>query len=202
MNSKFSRIGVARTAIAAGAVAIFAVAAYWYWSPFVAIRQMQSAARSRDAQAFNEKVDYPRLRESLKTQFTTFLTEQVEKTAESRKAFASLGMKVGMAMVNPMVDAMVRPETVMLAMHDGKMKSGKAARQNAGNVKKETEWDYERVGVDKLVIFPVDKDKTREETVGLVFERSGFATWKLTALALPKSKQTDQTASVSVQPGA
>jgi hypothetical protein len=48
------------TALAAFAIALLALAAYWYWSPFLALKQIQSAARAQDADAFNRHVDYPR----------------------------------------------------------------------------------------------------------------------------------------------
>ena len=59
-------IKISKSVLFAILAAIFALGAYWYWSPFLVIRQMQSAAKVGDADAFNDHVDYPRLRESLK----------------------------------------------------------------------------------------------------------------------------------------
>ena len=117
MNSK---------AIRYGAVAlVLAIAAYWYWSPLLAVHQLQSAAKAGDADTFNDHVDYPRLRESLKGQLTAAFTEHMASQQapdnDFGKAGAALGAMLGMAMVDKMVDAFVRPETVMRAMQEGKM---------------------------------------------------------------------------------
>ena len=48
-----------------------------YWSPILALRSLQTAAQDGDAEAFNEHVDYPRLRDSVKGQFSATLAQKL-----------------------------------------------------------------------------------------------------------------------------
>jgi len=54
------------------------VGAYWYWSPFLAMHQLRTAAREGDTDSFNDRVNYPRLRESLKGQFSAMMAEKLD----------------------------------------------------------------------------------------------------------------------------
>lgn len=186
----------------AAVVTVVAIAGYWYWSPFLAIRQMQSAAQAKDADAFNERADYPKLRESLKGQLSAVMGEQMAKTQDAGNPFAALGSMLGLAMVDRFVDAMVRPETVMRAMQDGQMSPAAAKTSDAPALpssnsdskvlvearKEKPKWTYDRKGVDKLIAYATDPQKPgaqNSEKLGVVFERSGFANWKLTEVRLP-----------------
>ncbi|MBS1169711.1 MAG: hypothetical protein H6R01_629 [Burkholderiaceae bacterium] len=190
MNTKIGK--------AIGAIVVIialAIAGYWYWSPFLALKQMHTAVIKGDAGAFNEAVDFPKLRESLKGQFSAMLAKQVAKQSESgnpyAQAGANLGAALGMAMANSMVEAMVRPEFVMNILKEGRLKKhgqqapNQQAAPEAKNTEKKPEWDYERKGVNQIVVFIVDRTKKKEEQPSLVFERYGFATWKLTEIRLP-----------------
>jgi hypothetical protein len=191
---------------AAAAAAIVAVAAYWYWSPFLAVRQLQSAAQNRDAGAFNGHVDYPKLRDSLRGQFSAMFTDKLAKPADSRsdlaKAGAAFGTRLGLVMVNQFIDAVARPEVIMQAVEDGRLvrkpkQSAGTRQQAAGNlagplgveskVGKPT-WTYERQGVDQLIAYATDPKKPDDGNpakFALVLQRSGFANWKLTEVRLP-----------------
>lgn len=190
-----------KTIKSAAIVAVIAVASYWYWSPYLAVRQMQSAAQTRDADAFNDRVDYPKLRESLKGQFSAMVSEKMGNAEDSGNPFAALGTMLGMAMVNQFVDAMVRPEVMMRAMQDGKLSpkanpaddaassAGSQGNQtNSSNKERHRKWSYERKGTDMLIAYAIDPEKpdqANKEKLGVVFQRSGFANWKLTELRLP-----------------
>jgi len=182
--------------------AAVAIAGYWYFSPFLAIRQMQSAAQEKDADTFNERVDYPKLRESLKGQLSAVMGEKMAKTQDAGNPFAALGSMLGLALVDRFVDAMVRPETVMRAMQEGQMSpkaqpEGEAPAQPGDTPVAQTQqepkdekpkWTYDRKGVDKLIAYATDPKKPsapNSEKLGVVFERSGFANWKLTEVRLP-----------------
>ncbi len=171
--------------------AIFGLGAYWYWSPFLAIRQMQSAAKAGDADTFNDFVDYPKLRESLKGQLSAVLAEKMGDAKKSDNPFAAFGSALGLLVVDKMVDAMVRPELVMKGLQNGKF--GPKAQQadgdsGAGAKEAGQRWDYDRRGLDKLVAYARDDTGADNKRVGLVFERNGFANWKLTEIRLPALK--------------
>jgi type II secretion system protein G len=104
---------------------IASVASYWYWSPYLTMRKMQHAAASADADSFSDYVDYPALRDSLKGQISARMTRDLEKQADSgdglAQAGSALGSMLGLVMVDKIVDAVVRPETVMQAMQSGKV---------------------------------------------------------------------------------
>ncbi|MDI1270497.1 MAG: DUF2939 domain-containing protein [Polaromonas sp.] len=197
-----------KTIKGAAVAAVLTIAGYWYWSPFLAVRQLQSAAQKKDADAFNERVDYPKLRESLKGQFAAIMGERLVKPEDAGNGFAALGAMLGLAMVNQFVDAMVRPEAVMRAMQDGQLapkanspSDSPAPTPPAGKpdvtAKAEPQedkpkWAYERKGVDKLIAYasdPMKPEVPNQEKLGLVFQRSGFADWKLTEFRLPALKE-------------
>lgn len=186
MNSRVLKVGIVGI--------VLVLAAYWYWSPLVAIHQMRSAAQAGDADAFNDHVDYPKLRESLKGQFSVALTSRLASQPQSEnevaKAGAALGAMLGMAMVDKMVDAFVRPETVMRAMQEGKLmpkenSTPRPAPRTSAEASEKVTWQSERKGVDKYIVFASRPGEAEDERVGLVLERSGFATWKLTEIRLP-----------------
>ena len=197
-----------RSLLAAALILVAAVAAYWYWSPFLAVRQLQTAAQEGDAETFNAHVDYPKVRESLKGQFSALVTQKLGAQASSNP-LAALGNMIGLGLVNQLVDAMVRPETVMAAMKNGHLAKpgpaptpaphpgGEAPSAGAATPpssspapEKKARWIIDRQGVNKMTAYAVDPakpDEPESERLALVFERSGFVDWKLTELRMPAS---------------
>lgn len=189
-----------------GSVAVIAVAslvAYWYWSPFLAIRSMQSAAQRNDADAFNQYVDYPKLRESLKGQFSAIFTGAMDKSKPAGddvfgQMGANLGMMLGVAFVDRFVEAMVRPEVVMREMAEAKLKEPAAVPRAAATSpssaasatpsKKDVRWDFERKGVDRVIARGLAPDGKPDSAISFVFDRTGFAHWQLTEVRLPPMK--------------
>ncbi len=188
-------INLGRAALLTLGAAVLAAAAYWYASPYLAIRQLQTAAQNGDAQAFNERVDYPRVRDSLKAQMSAMVADKVGKP-DSSNPFAALGGMLGLAMVDTAVDAMVRPDIVMMGLRSGKFapppKSADAGSGTPQPAQPDPQqgpaWVYERKGLDRLVAYRSRNGVADEAGVGIVFERNGFANWKLTDIRLPPSK--------------
>lgn len=192
-----------KTITTAVLVAAAVTAAYWYWSPFLAIREIQQAAQARDANAFNARVDYPRLRESLKVQLSEKVAEKVGDASGSGNPLAALGNMLGVALANQMVETMVRPEVVMQAMRVGEFgpfskpqtpvpgQPPGPSETGTPSGHQKPQWTYERPGVNQLIAYAVDPDSPgapNGEHTGVVFERSGFADWKLSGFRLPTSK--------------
>lgn len=175
---------------------VLAIAAYWYWSPFLAMHQMREAARAGDADTFNDYVDYLRLRESLKGQFSARLTEQMASEPQPKNDFAKAGAALGsmfaIAMVDKMVDAFVRPEVVMRGMQQGQVVPKRAPAASASGAAADdadkVTWTSERKSVDKLIAYANKPGQAENQRVGFVMERVGFVRWKLTEIRLPEAQ--------------
>lgn len=181
MNAKAVKTGLIAAA--------FALGAYWYYSPYLAMSSMQTAAQNNDADTVNEHVDYPKLRESLKGQMSAMMTERLGKASST--GAEALGAALGMAMVHQFVEAFVRPEAVMQAMKSGKLdpKASEGSPAREGNAKK-PDWTVERKGADKVIAYARDPEAAdSSRAVGLVFERYGFAKWKLTEIRMPAQSE-------------
>ena len=197
--------------IAALALALSGIA-YWYWSPLIALHQMQAAAKAHDAPSFNDHVDYAKLREDLKRQLGARLADTIgtpPQGSDAQRAGTALGTALGAALVDKMVDVLVQPDTVMQAMSADKAvdwleqlpgvkpaKSAQAARSAQAAdaaARRDIAWRLDREGADRMVAYAVAAQAADATApagqappgIGLVFERSGLAGWKLSGVRLP-----------------
>lgn len=189
----------ASLALAGALVLLAALAAYWYYSPYLVMRTLHQAAQAGDVDTINEHVDFPRLRESLKTQLGAAMLGSL-KTAPDNP-FAALGASVATAMVNGVVEVMVGPQMLMYSLRHGLAqephRAGErpapaaappgppAGAQDPPPERGQARWRMERLGPDRVVFHPRDEDPGK--AVGMVFERHGFAGWKLVAMQLALS---------------
>lgn len=166
--------------IPAVSLLVLAVTAYWYWSPLLALHQMQSAAKARDGASFNERVDYPRLRESLKS---SLLGHDAEQPASDSRA-GSMGRAIGEALVGRLIDGLVQPQVVMRMMEQGKLKPTRP-ESTTNDRTQEKDVISERVGTNTFIAYVGQPGESKEQRLALVMERSGFATWRLVGLKAP-----------------
>ena len=100
-------------------------ASVWWFSPWWVLHQVKAAAQRNDAQAVSDIIDYPRLRESLKGELNTALSsrlrEGTSRLGEMGRTGATLGAVLAAALVEKLVDTMVRPEFVIQAVRDGQL---------------------------------------------------------------------------------
>lgn len=190
MSSKQTRI-----VIVAFATALLGSGAYWYWSPYLAINSMKSSAEAKDADSFNQHVDYIKLRESLKGQFNAKMAgalKGTEGSSDMERAGSSLGAMIGLALVDKMIDAMVRPEMVMKAMSEAKLQNPTSRDSTSDSTKvKGLKWVLERKSTDKVIAYGAEEPSAatpEAARVGFVFDREGFASWKLTEIRLPTNE--------------
>ncbi|MCX7275419.1 MAG: DUF2939 domain-containing protein [Burkholderiales bacterium] len=162
-----------------------ATTGYWYLSPYLIMLSMRAAIKANDAQAFNARVDYPSVRESLKIQLAALAFEQTDESGRRIRGAEALGRTLGLAMINPMVDALIRPETMMRVMDQGvidfQKNPGSDTPSNAPASAKPA-WKLERAGMDRVLVLQDDKHPSRKRRIAVVFDRRGFADWKLTEL--------------------
>ncbi|WP_370663984.1 DUF2939 domain-containing protein [Massilia rubra] len=181
MKATHLKLGIAALCVSAGV-------AYWYYSPVIALHQLRTAAHERNAEGFNARVDYPRLRASVKAQLSAAMNEQVKPRHSAggddpAKAGADFGKMLGMAFADKMVDAMVTPEFVMGAMQRGSIEPRRDSADKDDAAKPDPKYTSERIGFDKYILH-LETDRG-ERGLSLVMERHGFASWKLADVLLP-----------------
>ena len=109
-----------RTAIViAVAVATVAACAALYASPYWALRTLSTAVQNQDAATVAEHVDFPALREDLKGQLLLKVQREMARPGVESQPFSGLGQMFAMGLVNQMVDGLVSPTGVALALKNG-----------------------------------------------------------------------------------
>ncbi|RDU95316.1 DUF2939 domain-containing protein [Trinickia dinghuensis] len=122
-NRSNARKPLTATVVTGIAIIVLALVVIAYASPYLALSRLRDAAQARNAAMIDRYVDYPALRASLKEQVTQMLSRRVDKE-KLQHPFAALGALVGMALVNPLVDAYATPDGVA-ALLKGMPPSGK-----------------------------------------------------------------------------
>ncbi len=187
----------ARLAAASVLVLVAALAAYWYFSPYLVIRTLHSAAEAGDVDTINEHVDFPRLRASIKAQLGAAMAGSMRGTEDN--PLAAAGAAMGRMMIGGVVEVLVQPQMLMYSIRTGLARprlggeepslapsaAAEAAPQtpdSASQRREQARWRAERLGADRVVFYPANGP--REDSVGLVLERYGFASWKLSGMQL------------------
>jgi hypothetical protein len=162
---------------------LLAAAIGWYvFSPAWTVRGMVEAAEARDEARFSAYIDYPALRDDMKADLTARLKEEAGQDGNPQ---AKVAAAMGLALIGPMVDRMVSPES-MKQSFARIMKADKAVRAGKDAAEKEMP-EIRRQGINRFLVAGKDMPDS-----GLVFERRGLG-WKLTGIELPPAKRNRTT---------
>ncbi len=155
----------------------------WYVaSPYIALHQMRAAAENRDAEALSEHIDFPALKEDLKASFSAKMMAEAAK-APSDEPFAAAGSALAMAMIGPMIDAMVTPQAVAMMMKGEKPSPANMAEQSS-EPQREPNVSASYKGLNTFAV-TVSEPEDQTSSFKLIFKRHGFFNWKLTSAELP-----------------
>lgn len=174
--------------ILAAAIAVIALGAVTYATPWYTLHQMKTALAERDAAALAEHVDFPALRENVKQQINGAMADGIKATAGADNPFAAMGQAFVSSMTNKMVDAMVSPAGVValvnksLVSSEEKVSNGDAAPAPGTDSKARYTASY--AGWDSFVIRPTAR---QEDGGGLVLHRHGLWSWKLSAIEISQA---------------
>ena len=162
--------------LAAGAAgALLVVAATSFASPWWTLQRLQSAVAHRDADAVSAQVDFPALRESVKSQILASM-KGAPATTGGTNPVAELGTSVAMAFVSPLVDMIASPRGVTIMLEQGRIKFPKLA-PHANDAKVEPERPRYAVnyrGWDRFAV--------KTEDGNFIFHRAGLWNWKLAGI--------------------
>jgi hypothetical protein len=169
------------------ALVLIAAAAAWYFiSPGLTVQAMVQAAEGNDEARFSSYVDYPALREDMKAELTARLQEEARRDGSAE---AKVGLAMGMALMNPLVDSMVSPQGMKtafanLAKEEAATKKGETSGGKAAEGGKPRP-EIRRLGFNSFIVTGKDTPGS-----GLVFERRGLS-WKLAGIDLQPSRAQD-----------
>lgn len=181
-----------RPRLIAIAVVVLAIGVigYAYASPWLTVSKVRKAAAAGDVETVNDHVDFPALRDSLKSWVNAQMGREFMKSDMRNNPFAALGLALASKLSDTIVDAMVTPEGVramLVGQHAPPPISGGAGQQPAASTRPATSEDVETTmryeSLDRFVV--TFRHKTSGiEPLALVWRRDGLAGWRLTAVRM------------------
>lgn len=165
--------------LTAGAVgALLVVAATSFASPWWTLNRLRAAAERHDAEGVSAQVDFPALRDSVKSQ----LLGSLDRDAGGNP-FAAIGQAFARVVTDPLVDAIVSPAGVAAMVEHGKVSIGKPAREaQTSDAEPPRDRPHYALHYRGWSHFAV----TAEEGGSFVFRRDGLWSWKLAGIELPR----------------
>lgn len=139
-------------------------------SPYITFYKIKQAAEAEDVQALTEYIDYPALRENLKAHMLTAVGARLD--AKQDTPLASLGRAIATSAAEKMIDTLVTPENIVLAIASGQLlqnkKLGAQAAPTQDDIKNYTaSWqDWSHILVHK-----------KGENKGYIFHRNAPLGW-------------------------
>jgi hypothetical protein len=181
------------------ALVLLCVSGYSYYSPQVHLKNIKAAAEARDTERLRELIDFESVRAGLKEDMRSMFMASMQKELAGNP-FAGLGLLMMNAMVDPMVDAMISPTSIVAMIEGGKVE-GKADGSPSGAASHEqaaptpfasassrqaniiTEHGYENYTRYRISMRPAHEPVDKALSFNL--RREGLFGWKLYRITLP-----------------
>ncbi|AAK23728.1 DUF2939 domain-containing protein [Caulobacter vibrioides] len=173
-------------------LAVVALVAAYFGSPVLALHSLTEAAKTGDRAKLERLVDFPAVRESLKSQLKAAMTRAFEEDPELRdNPFAAFGQLLMVGVVDKAVDAYATPDAIAQMVATSRAPSkispsdhGPHVETGKPRAKSDTEIRYGYQGLDRFKATYRDKAKPDEPAFGLTLERQGLFRWKLVRIDL------------------
>lgn len=179
---------IRRLVVIAATAALLFVAAV-FASPWLAAQQMRDAARAQNVAALSRHIDFPALRANLKAHLAESLAQRRDAPAQGNDLAAMLLA----ALIDPMVEALITPESLAGMMAAGEQPSVSAPDGTATNAPEDatrpaTEIRTGYEGIDRFAMAVRLADSGREPVV-FVLHRQGLFAWKLASMRIAMPAQ-------------
>lgn len=155
-----------------------------YASPYWTLHRMKTAAVEKDADRFFSYIDFPALRESVKSQLLVAMDARMARPDVADNPFAGIGRMMGAALINPIVDAAVSPAGVIAMFESGK---AQPLRGPSSPTPSSTQEDSVNYAVAYQDWSTVAIAKPGEDAGRFILKRRGFWSWQLASLEAPKT---------------
>lgn len=167
-----------------GGVSAVIAGALFYATPYFTLYQLKSAVDRKDADGISRHVDFPALRDNVKSQMLARIQAQTDKPEAQNNPLAGLGRTLAAGLVERLTDTLVSPSGVMLMLEKGK--PGKPADVAAAGVgvrtgsddKPHRDYAVNYLGWSQVLVHP------QGEAGGFILQRDGLLGWKIAGLRL------------------
>ena len=199
LRSQMTFFPIRRIAIFCGSILLAVLLAY-FGSPYWSLFQIKRAVDRGDGAYVSAHVDFPRLRESLKTSLEAETSRRMGKGDTT--GFKALGAAFAAMMAGPVVDALVTPEGVIALMKGKNPGETTTSQPLPDPVKTGATTDSEKfssskmkigkMGYEALDLFVVQiaRDSQHpgktESRPTLLFSRTGLFGWKLCGIRISR----------------
>lgn len=170
------------------ALVLLVAAVGYYFSPLLALNNLKNAALAGDRDKIADAVDFPAVREDVKSQMMASMQQEMAK--EKDNPFAALGVAMGAAMVDKLVDTFVNADGIANIMKNGNLEIGGVKQQPPsvgaelepeGDVKIDVKW----ASMESVNVVISSKYNPNEKPVSLRMKKDGLFGWKLVGIKLP-----------------
>lgn len=177
----------AKFSIFTAIVIVIAILAYLYASPYLALRNIQSAAQQGNSEKLNQYIDYPSIRQSLKDQLNAHMLKELQQ--EKNKEFAALGAMLATSVTDTLLDTVITPTGVGLMLQGKNLNPSHISNDNSGAEQQqdqtEDKVDYKAyyTSMNRFVV-DVSNKQHHDQRIKVIMARDGLS-WKLKELIIP-----------------
>lgn len=186
-------------AISAAIIAAAAFGGFLYASPYIAAYNMEKAAEANDGKKLSTYIDFPALKESLKSNLNAAIVSQAADNHKDNP-MGALGAVFASALINPMVDALVTPENLVTMMKGEKpdLQSSSKEKPNPTESTPDADMEMKYESFDEFSI-AVKSKKGDDDPVVFILSRNNLFFWKLSGLRLSLPKKSPSTVSAAIE---
>jgi hypothetical protein len=167
-----------------GVILAFACGGGLYASPYITLYQMYQAVERKDVQEISSYVDFPSLRESVKSNVQTIMAK--ETSQGQNPLLGLLASTIGGAVIDPVLESVVTPSGVAALLEGQQLHLGEKGKKSSfeqGTTAPDVKAEYESFDQFAVSVKPKGEDV---EPVTLLLSRNGFS-WKISGVRLPSS---------------
>jgi len=193
---------------------------YSYFGPQLTLRDIRNAAKEKDTEKLRDLIDFDSVRASLKDDFRAMVTDSATEDLRDNP-FAAVGVAFASALIDPMIDSLVSPSSIVRAVSTGQIGTGglQTRKRSAGRGKAlagktvagspalpgDSPPDAVRIeggysGYSRYRFTIRTANVRPEDSLGFVLKRQGLFSWRLSRIVLPESffhKGTDHATSAN-----
>jgi Protein of unknown function (DUF2939) len=165
--------------VAAMAALIFGAA--YFGSPFLALHDLRQVARDGDRDRLEQLVDFPRVRENLKSKIDAYVLQSMRSDPNmANNPFAGLGALIVPAIADRAIDSYVTPDGIAAVVNNGsppKLNAADAAEQSQ-TASSPLKVSPSFADLDHFKV-ALSRSDAPASTLSLVLERHGLFGWRL-----------------------